>query len=900
MIGLVIMKTAIHILCAGIFWIWNTAFLLLIYFGLLPVVGIGLVSAIFSGAIPWPFTLSLLGLMLVPPLCTALGWRLRKHPVLLMRLFYGMEAPLLALCLLRLFVLRETTPASSFVLGAAAIAIATFTLELFFGYAAYHRSLAWFQMATHALVLMVGLYLGGLLLFYTVPVLCLALYGFLQFGWLRWLWESLAYTPPHAWLTMTLVMFVFGFGTTLFLAMPYALVNMFCRSWGRIFQGFGRQYGWWQGALVTGGVAIATVALLFATQTQPQAKAFSLLDPSPSTPVAQQAAIAQSDTIRAGLVNAYLHRYRYLSPWQDSNALANWYQSLFAMGDDQAQFWQDLHNQFFAPFLYRGDRDDPERAERLYGEFFDQPIQKAEAEAIQQALESTVNREETKAGLLNIDQNIVRLARQEVSVVPHGDWADITLYERYENPTRDDQEIFYSFSLPESAAITGLWLGEDGMAQRYPFVVSPRGAAQKVYNAEVERGQLQPAVDPALLEQVGPRQYRLRVFPIPARTSAGPGRTHLWLTYQVMQQQGQWPLPQLTEKRSIFWDQKTEHERLGRPVKLDDNTWFEPGIEAKTGQPHSHTVMLPEGYRVTATPLARTGTKPQRLAVVVDTSRSMTEVSLEIAAKELQTAVPQVDWYLSAASGHPQKASVLNLQEISFYGSLQLADLINQFAALQQTETYDAIVVLTDQGSYELADDSADLSPINAPLWILHIGGLAAAYPDAVLELLQTSGGGVTTEVSDLLPRLDKTNGGSAIDGYRWQVAPVIAEASDGNDRPAAIAARYLIRHLSREQALIQVEELDAVHGIAKRAAVVTPYSSMLVLVDERQREALREAELASDRFDRQVEDGKDQLTQPNNPFSNPASAPEPGMAIGLAIVGTVLWTARRRSLNQR
>lgn len=96
------MKTAIHILCAGIFWIWNISFLLLVYFGLLLAVGGDLFLAIADGTIPWPFTISLLGIMAVPPVCTVLGWRLRKHPVLLMRLFYGLEAPLFALCLIRL------------------------------------------------------------------------------------------------------------------------------------------------------------------------------------------------------------------------------------------------------------------------------------------------------------------------------------------------------------------------------------------------------------------------------------------------------------------------------------------------------------------------------------------------------------------------------------------------------------------------------------------------------------------------------------------------------------------------------------------------------------------------------------------------------------------------------
>ena len=39
-------------------------------------------------------------------------------------------------------------------------------------------------------------------------------------------------------------------------------------------------------------------------------------------------------------------------------------------------------------------------------------------------------------------------------------------------------------------------------SKRYEFKVSPRGAAQKVYNSQVRR---ERPIDPALLEQVGPR-----------------------------------------------------------------------------------------------------------------------------------------------------------------------------------------------------------------------------------------------------------------------------------------------------------------------------------------------------------------------------------------------------------
>ena len=137
----------------------------------------------------------------------------------------------------------------------------------------------------------------------------------------------------------------------------------------------------------------------------------------------------------------------------------------------------------------------------------------------------------------------------------------------YENKTPQRQEIFYYFSLPENATVTGLWLGESpDKDKRQAYAVSPRGAAQKVYKEQVRE-----RVDPALLEQVGPRQYRLRAFPIPPSqlpphinrflrrgiSTQQPlqeqPKMHLWLTYSVLNDGTAPVFPDLLEKRNVYW-----------------------------------------------------------------------------------------------------------------------------------------------------------------------------------------------------------------------------------------------------------------------------------------------------------------------------------------------------------
>lgn len=900
------MKTALHVLSHAIFWTWNLGFLGFVYLFVLPETGFAIFQALQDGTIPPTFVISLIGILVIPLVCTLVGGlRLRKHPILLMRLFYGVEAPLFALCLLRLFLVREMTPASGYLMGLLAFSMLMFAVEILTGYAAYRRSLAWVQIVSHSLILVMGLYAGALLLLYTVPALCVFLYHFFQFQWLWGGWAIFRYPFQLFFL------FLFGLSCLLFFAMPYVMANFYVRSWLRIFNAFGRQYGYgrsWGASAIA--LTLSTVIFL-GLQPQPQAKAFDLLASPPQTVEARQALLNQSGQIRAGLVNAYLSNYRYLSPGEDSNQLRQMYMSVFSLSKPAAQFWQNLHNGLLSPFLYRGSDSDVKKAAELYAQFFDAPIQKAERPAIRSALQATANRDETQAGLLNLDQKVVRLASQSVTVQEQGDWATVELHEQYENKTDQVQEIFYSFSLPESAVITGLWLGETATSPRFQFVVSPRGAAQQVYQAEVERSKWTAPTDPALLEQVGPRQYRLRVFPIPQAVSAQePGQLHLWMTYQVMQKDSGWPLPQLTEKRNIFWTAETEHLRPGKAAELSEDKWFEEQIPARKKSAVAHTVDLAEGYRVTATPLADHSAqlKNQRLAVILDGSYSMAAHSQDLkrAFRDLkQTAGNNsLDFYQATTAGMSAPTQTLKqFEQTTFYGSLQPAEILQQFAQ-QRRQTYDAVLLMTDEGSYELAEET-DLPTLSAPLWLVHLGGkLPNAYEDSLLEAIQTSRGGIASDIGSVLQRVSSDSTGDAIDGYDWSVTTVkpSAESVETSNADAfePLAARQLVLQQSRSADMTQLATLDEIHAIAKRTEIVTPYSSMLVLVDDRQRDLLREAEASRDRFDREVEDGQDDLTQPGNPLSSAASVPEPGQLLGLGVFAVALiWLKRKQPRDQ-
>jgi putative PEP-CTERM system integral membrane protein len=243
--------------------------------------------------------------------------------------------------------------------------------------------------------------------------------------------------------------------------------------------------------------------------------------------------------------------------------------------------------------------------------------------------------------------------------------------------------------------------------------------------------------------------------------------------------------------------------------------------------------------------------------------------------------------------------------------------MLRQFDQLRGDTVYDAILLVTDEGSYELADDDKTLPFMPAPLWMVHVSGLPKAYDDTTLEAIQQSGGGVATSIEEVVRRMATTAaaGDSVIgvaDGYAWHLTMPEQPVSDSTPAMAtgktdgfeALAARYFILGLSQQADMTALANLDMVHRIAKTYAIVSPYSSMIVLVNEAQQKALEEAEAQSDRFDREVETGHEALEKPFNPLhtQNEATIPEADTMIlaGLAVLllgwlGLKKWMSNHR-----
>jgi putative PEP-CTERM system integral membrane protein len=756
-----------------------------------------------------------------------------------------------------------------------------------------------------------SLYLGAILLFYIPVVAVAAGKGFFGFAWVGPLFGLIA----QGQILLFLMAFLFGLSAALFLAAPIALIVLYLRSFLRVLARSRALLGKAASLAMVAGVALISLGLFIALNRQPQQKAFDLLSHTPTSDSERERLLASAREIREGLVAAYLAPYRFLSARGENNHLSGLYREVLGLSGKLAGGIASAQDRLLAPLLYDGDSmsSDQERAEKLYAEFFDTHLQRNERLSILRALSATWNQDQRSAGLLNQDQRQVRLARQEIRVEESGSTATVEIHDQYENQTYDTQEVFLSFTLPEGAAVTGLWLGESAdRDQRFVFTVSPRGAAQAVYRAEVAR-----RADPALVEQTGPGQYRLRAFPVPpkSRESGRASALHLWLTYVTHQENGRWPTPHLVERRNLYWDSTTERSHDNRTVRAEQTEWIGLELPVTVKGAASDGVeeaVLPGGYLVRREPWQdHRVTQPtgRKLAVVVDRSYSMRAVADEVRAS-LQEAVRlgrdnDVDVYFTSAAtrGEPglrmdDPASALAKPLLCFGGG-SLKQGLRQFDELRAGTVYDGVFVLTDGDSFDSADDSPPPSPSGA-LWIVHLGGrLAAGYDDPMVELLNRSGGGVATRFADALHRYAARQGSGSIvnveSKHLWTLQKTSA-AETPTSNFSRLAARQLILALGRDAH--QVGNLDDIHRIAIQYQEVSVYSSMIVLVDEAQRKALAAAEQKEDRFERKVESGKEVLQKPTNPLAFTAT-PEPHewllIALALAAAIVVLLQRRRR-----
>jgi putative PEP-CTERM system integral membrane protein len=291
--------------------------------------------------------------------------------------------------------------------------------------------------------------------------------------------------------------------------------------------------------------------------------------------------------------------------------------------------------------------------------------------------------------------------------------------------------------------------------------------------------------------------------------------------------------------------------------------------------------------------------------------------------KELPQLAAPVDVYLTASLYRGEEPSTAALDAVNpatilYFGGQNAGELLAQFNDLNTDRTYDAILVLTDGSGYELGEGPADLRVPSAPVWLVHLGNeIPLGYDDDTLEAIQASGGGVAGDLDEALDRLAIALNGTSLqtgdastyrdllDGYMWSLQPTEqAETQAGTpveDGFLPFAARQLIlAEIHRHRgSMDDLQVLDRLHALALENSIVTPYSSMIVLVNAVQQSRLDSLEKGSGRFEREYDPVGE--TTPPGPIGM-AGVPEPHEWLLLGIgVALLLWLAyNRRTALQR
>lgn len=867
------------------FWAWNLLAVIIFTYLLGVLVLPYILMAAITGEMPPSIFLSCLLLILLPFVSIILAAR---RPDIIVPYFFGVQLPLIFLAFLRMAVFRELTFGSGLMLTTGFMAGGVFTWTLFKSNPDepldLTRPRSTWQTILLAFVLIVGAFVALLGFLYAVPVLIATIKGILSFDWL------FLFTYPEFYAVIPFVLIFFLTGVAFFF-FPFYVAYYYPRSWWR-----------WRGSRAQTYVAVsAMVALvwgglhIYASNTGTFVTQFAKLEGQE-----RQDVYDRPEKYRKQLMRAYLHEYRYLGTRDYQNNLESFYDEALWDGNPFGPVAQDIQSALFWPVIYGGVSGDKAKAAEIYSDIFDTPIQRAERKTIAKSLEATFHRDEVEAGLMNIGIKNVEIAHQDIRIQDQGDYAIVDIAESYRNLTRTPQEIFYYFSLPEDAVVTGVWIGRtSNRSDMDHFIVAPRGAAQQVYEDQVRRN-----IDPALLEQVGPGQYRLRVFPIPVtlwrafdvnfdrrgnRIERDKSLMNLHMQFVVPRSEAGFALPQLSEKRNIDWGRKTKRKLNGEHVSAND--WMPKAfVPANQTGPLDLDIQLGD-QTVSLSPLdtAQIPSPSGHYLLIADTSYSMRahQDAFTEAVSDLQSWADEN----SPFSFH----SKIDLNAPKFLGSSTYQELLNR--DITALSGYDGVILLTDKGRYAHTEESPLQVVINKPLWIWHLGAAPSAMDDAILDLVYRTGGGVVGSSAHLKAGLNFPD--QRVTPERiWKISETGAQRSETIDNAAvrALASRQIILQGSFG-ALPDLSTLDDFHRLAKTHNVVSPYSSMIVLVNDQQRQALADASEKADRFDREGRSGTEQLSSPNSPLVSGVPEPHEWLLIFLCIGGLIIVYRRREAL---
>lgn len=906
-----------------VYWIWHLIFVIVAVVILLPYITLPIINSVRIGAAPFHYAVYTSVMVTIPFLSLIIvWWKFRKDITAALKLFYAVELPLLLLLLLRIAFFRDAPLPAQILLCNISLGVAAYFCMLLYRTIPETQPGKYIDLILSTIIALVGTYLGLLLGLQFLPILLSLCTGIWQ-AIMGFSWSSLwGFFTGMSFNPLIILYVLLFFSTALFfLTTPLVLLFLYLHQFTQRI----RVTSCLPLVIVVLGVLIVEGVIFNIGSMQPQHKAFNLTQNEQKSTSEQEVLLSQVEIIREGLLNAYLASYRYVSTTGSSQSLKKHYAETLGSNSPIAGYGQALFNGLAAPFMYQGDGFDEDRtlASLRYQEFFDTPIEKGERNSILAAVKATWENEQNVAGLMNAASHYVLLKNQAIDIEEHGDMATITITQILENQTFQPQEVLFHFSLPDDAVITGLWMSDEmHLPEKFPHVVSPRGAAQSVYKSEVNR-----RIDPALLEQVGPVQYRLRAFPIPARVVEQGSRRNRYsdtfrdfsvspalVRFQYMvsiNADGKWPMPKILEKRNVFWNEKTVRSHN---IALPES-WLPIAITASDPARLSKHVVSVSDRQIVAVPRKEKNNNRSysTSAVIIDGSFSMNTVQEQVEEQIHWLEENNLAFDLFFCQNTCQEIGGSDVQQLTYFGNSQLHNQLSQFIAKtsKSSKSYSSIYVLTDTGSYELTPEITEVFTVpKQPLWLVHLHEkIPYAYSDEVIDWINDSQGGIARTLDEATNRYwwnlrigEESKLGSFMGvstNYFWYLQDGLPSNPSEEVPFTALAASRLLQYTAANSNKTQLAELDQIHNIAKTYDIVSFFSSMLVLVEDRQREMLKEAEASEDRFDREIETGSEILGKPTDAFAVPG-VPEPEEWALIIIVGCLLSIAYRKKIIKR
>ncbi len=358
---------------------------------------------------------------------------------------------------------------------------------------------------------------------------------------------------------------------------------------------------------------------------------------------------------------------------------------------------------------------------------------------------------------------------------------------------------------------------------------------------------------------------------------------HLWISLKtIISSEKDWKLPQLIEKRNIYWDGNSERYLNGEKLAID--TWLPKSVkpiedfirnEFIESLNDTLSVLVKEKDIVKSDYL-----KDKRISFVVDGSFSMRDHLFSL-SKTLNyffknNISNQSKLYLFNREDNKDFVDLLNRYDVNeddFYGTISNIEVLHKFKAKKTNQDY--IVYLTDDGGYDETIDSLTSVDFNVPLIVLHLNNSTAPiYADSFLESIQNSRGFICEDVKEINNQL-YTKANKRILAYQDGLVYEQVNSKQKNSSLIKDLVAYQYINNTKVNEIDKIDWLDEIHHIAVLNKIVTKFSSMIVLVNDDQKKRLEELEKGKDRFDREKENGKDTISSPNDMFSVNAT-PEP------------------------